>query len=413
MMNLLNKLKKYITPYNIIVFFIIFVGIILRLLVFDKQGGDYTTYKEAMDLFHKGYNPYNKTISSFGVGGGEHGYAYFPTLLYIQYFLWLISNWSGIIISTVILWKIPVLIADLLILFLILKSSSNKDKDDRFGLTKIFTGYELLKIIICIFWLFNPYLISRYDYSLYDPLFLLCLLLSLKFNEKNSTLSGVFYALSVSLKTIPIIVLPILLLKTPRKMNFILSCIFVFITISIPFMGNKYDFLNYIDGSILVHSERQLQGRPILTWISYNTSSIGINFLQTDYTSIYSMTALFASFAIPFLLYIFKIIKNTNTYILISFAIYLLLTPVLSRTHTLWLLPWSLAYILDRYSPKKVLKLSVILLTVWFLIFFYLLDWNRGFEPASDEDKKPILNNQNTEWELKRILRHKYYEFRS
>ncbi len=70
-------------------------------------------------------------------------------------------------------------------------------------------------------------------------------------------------------------------------------------------------------------------------------------------------------------------------------------------------------YILDRYSPKKVLKLSVILLTVWFLIFFYLLDWNRGFEPASDEDKKPILNNQNTEWELKRILRHKYYEFRS
>ncbi len=178
-------------------------------------------------------------------------------------------------------------------------------------------------------------------------------------------------------------------------------------------MGNKYDFLNYIDGSILVHSERQLQGRPILTWISYNTSSMGINFLQTDYTSIYSMAALFASFTIPFLLYIFKIIKNTNTYILISFAIYLLLTPVLSRTHMLWLLPWLLAYILDRYSPKKVLKLSVILLTVWFLIFFYLLDWNRGFEPVSDEYKRPILNNQKSEWELKRILRHKYYEFRS
>jgi len=118
-LNFLRKNLLFIIPLSII----IFMGLFLRFILFEQTGGDYLTYKKAMEDFDKGINFYTKTVLSFKEGGEEteHGYSYFPTLLYIQYVLWKISNFLKINISTVYLWKIPTLISEIVILFYILK----------------------------------------------------------------------------------------------------------------------------------------------------------------------------------------------------------------------------------------------------------------------------------------------------
>jgi hypothetical protein len=43
----------------------------------------------------------------------------------------------------------------------------------------------------------------------------------------------------------------------------------------------------------------------------------------------------------------------------------------------------------------------------------YLYGWNKGFESFTDTKGKPVLQETQQEWELKKVLRNKYYEFRN
>jgi len=391
--------------YKILFFLIVVLGIALRLLIFDKVGGDYVTYKDAMSSLHLGINPYIYTLESFKTTGIEHGYAYLPTLLYIQYGIWILDNSIGVIISTVILWKIPVLICDLLILFFIAKE---------FNKHKINVSECILRLICLATWFINPYLMSRYEYSMYDPIFLLFILLALKNLDNDTFISPLFYSLAVSLKTIPVIVFPLFFLKTTKKLKFIFIGLLVFILISIPFMRSYYDFSTYINGSLFVHSQRALQGKPFLTYISYYLSPLRINFFQIKYIKEYAMLSMLLSFIIPVFLYYKGKLKDKYTWTLLSFFIYLLLTPVLSRTHILWIIPWLVIVVYRKFSGSKRVWVGIgSLLIFWIFSFMYLYGWNKGFESFSDSKGKPVLQETQQEWELRRLIRNEYYEIRN
>lgn len=397
-----QSIKKQGYLYVLSLTAIIILAIFLRLLLFDKAGGDYVTYKTAVEQFSTGTNPYEYTVTSFesNTKDLEHGYAYFPTLLYIQYVIWMLSNITGIIISTVILWKIPTLIAEGLILYIVIKNSENK----------------ILNLLLASLWLLNPYFIARFDYGLYDPLFLLFTLLAISQINKNTFKSALFYAIAISLKTIPIILLPLFLVKFFKEkdikglLRFSFGGILVFFTISIPFLISARDFLLYLNGSLFVHSERSVQGRPFLSSISYLLQNFNINFHQHEYVKYYAVAALVLATIIPLGLYLTKKLKSKYAWATLSFVIYLLLTPVLSRTHLLWFIPFLMAYLVEKRLNTK--KVAVFIVAIWISLFTYLFYWNNGFENYTNSKNIPILKTSEQTWELKRIGRQKYYEYR-
>lgn len=399
-----TKTKKLIKiAYYVAVTTILLAGVLLRILIFDKQGGDYLTYKESVNLFHQGINPYIKTVLSFESNTGEHGYAYLPTLLYIQYGIWMLSNLSGVIVSTVILWKLPTLIAEVLIfLFLVRKGQ------------KAEWPQKVVSLASGAFWVLNPYFIARYDYSLYDPVFLLFVLLALDRLETRPIASGIFYSLAISLKTIPVILLPLFILKTPHRVKFLAAGALVAVLISVPFMKSTYDFQTYIKGSLLVHSDRSIQGRPILTGLTYLIQPIGLTTGQEHFTQVYATLSILLALLVPSFLYYKDKIKDKYVWTATAFGIYLLLTPVLSRTHLLWILPWVLSVGIERtHTGKTALKMLVLLGMVWVSLFWYLFSWNKGFEVSESGNQKTIvIQSSDLEWELPRLLKHKYYEIR-
>lgn len=399
--------------FSVTLALLVVAAIILRLLIFEKVGGDYLIYKEAVNQFRAGINPYHYTVLSYNVKTLEHGYAYLPTLLYLQYFVWIIGNLVNSSYSSVYLWKIPTLISELAILYLILRVTKPET-----GALNI--NQAILRIGVVIFWLFNPYLIARYDYALFDPVFLLVTFLSLLTFEKRPLLGGVLFALAVSLKTIPVILFPLYIsfyLAQDSKLSerfkkivlFGLGGLAVLIAISIPFLKSFHDFYLYVNGSFLVQTERSLQGRPLLTTLSYLLRATPINFYQVQKHEIYSFLAIMLSTFLPAIIYLKNRISSKYTWVLLSFGIYLALTPVLSRTHLLWFVPWFLVVLLN--LKLNHIKALVILTVIWLATFLYLFSWNSGFETYVD-NAKPVLRNKQVEWELTRILRHRYYELR-
>jgi len=143
------------------------VSIFLRLIAFDQEGGDHRIYKKTVIEFLKGTNPYEYTVRSYQRADLKHGYAYMPTLLYIQASLTQINrifDWDQ---PTKYLWKIPVLLTDIgvgIIIYNILKKKNYSN---------------LIIIVGLLFWFFNPYFLIRYEYTNYEALPIFFLLLSL------------------------------------------------------------------------------------------------------------------------------------------------------------------------------------------------------------------------------------------
>ncbi len=351
--------------FYFVIISIVLVAVLARLLIFSTEGGDHVQYREAVLEFVSGGNPYKYTTLSFRLNNVEHGYAYFPTLLYILAFMWKLNLWTSLNIPTAVLWKIPVLIADLLITFMIFRH--------------LYTKEDKMATVFGVFlWLFNPWFMARYEYTLFDPIQVMFLFFALYFMERKNSLSAIFFALAVSMKLTPIILLPIFLLKVKKPMYFILICGLLFFIISLPFLRDFYDFYYYVNGTILVHEERSVQGRPILSFLTAHLQNYGINFQQTMYSDVYALLAIVLGSVVTTYLILKR--KVTDKYILvsISFLIYYIFTPVLSRTHILWGYPFFIIALYNIYSSKRRLfYISNIILYV--LIFSYIAFWFKGF----------------------------------
>ena len=393
-------LSKYIYP--VLLASILGFSILLRFLLLDIPGGDFYSYKRAVEQFGEGTNPYYETIESFENKNSrlEHGYAYFPTLLYIQYIILVFSNIVDTEKSAIIFWKLPTIFAEYAILYLLIKESKSK----------------ALNVMVAIFWLISPYFLARFEYSFYDPLFLFFLLLALKQQQLTTTRSAIYYAIAISLKTIPVIVAPLFLvnLVDKRSINKILKFaggfFIVFLLISLPFFKSTRDLSVYFTGSVLVHSERAVQGRPFLTTASYLLQNNGINFNQHELVNVYAIMAMLFALVIPTVLYLKGLLKSKYAWTTLAFVIYLFVTPVLSRSHLMWFVPFFLAYLIEKNFDNK--KVAVSLVSIWLSLFIYLLTWNNGFEPYTNSKNLPVLKSGEKRWVFEKVTRQKYYEYR-
>lgn len=355
---LLKKILKLIPFFLILGFFL--YSIYPNLFT---PGGDKKTYLKAITDFIEGRNPYEWTIITYSDQEeyeSDLGYAYLSGFLYLLSPLYALSLYFNT--NYDFLSKLPVLICDLLIGFLIYKKITKQN---------YFAGLVAFGI-----WFLNPYFLVRGLYNHNDQIPALFLLLSLIYLGKDDVKTGALFALSILFKTYALVLLPIFFLLSKNKKDFILSGLIVGIFFSLPFMKSFNDFYNYIYGSLFVHSGREIQGRPFLFYLSY---WLDLEFIQIIPVKIYSSLAMFGSWAIILVSYFFLKIKDKYILGTIAAFNFYLFTPVLNRTYLIWFLPVIIfgAYSLSRI--KKSYLFYLITISYFLLFYFYLREWNLGF----------------------------------
>lgn len=372
-MNAKNPLLKILNSkyFKIfLIFTVILLGSYLRLKHISEKGGDYETYRSAVSSFLKGENIYEDTVLSYiKDDSGSHGYAYFPTLLYLYAPLYKLSKNTDVGFN--ILYKIPIFIADLatglLIFFILFK----KDKDFYIG------------FLTFVFWFLNPHLIIKNTYVLNEPLGIFFMVLALKYLGESDIKSGIFYAISFSFKSFSIVLFPLFLLKSNKKLKFIISGALVALVISIPFLKTYQDFLYFLEGSLLVHGYRGAQGRPVLGYISYQIYKSRYYVLMIQPLKYISL--IFGTI-VSFFLYYKKKISGKYIMSAISMMLLLLISPVFNDSYLIWLMPlYSLGLYehLLTYKNKLGNRTNVIyvllLLIFWGLYGYYLKIWDTNF----------------------------------
>ena len=341
----------------------------LRYRVFDEAGGDFESYRKAVEDFISGVNPYKWTVMTYEKPekGLEHGYAYLPSLLYIQSLLYFFYDNFHIPLQR--LWKLPILATDLgvglLLCVLMFKKS--------------FTAL----LFSLIMWFFNPHFLLYGSYTNTEPITIFFVFLSLYFLGIKNKLSVLLYSLAISFKTYPIILIPIFFAIVKRKKLIIIGLL-LFLIISIPFFKSTEDLVYYIKGSLLVHGERGVQGRPILSYISYYLQGYNISFLQYSFFKFYVYSALFSGGLLTIFLFYKKKVEDKYLLSSLSFFCFYILTPVLNRTHLMWVMPIYIIAVFNRYFGKSPFKFYVLASAYYLFYLLYLMQWSDGFDVYGD-----------------------------
>lgn len=364
----LYRNKVDVVKVGVLVLFVLWTSF-QKYKVFDESGGDFEAYRNATKDLLSGVNPYEYTVKSFTQEYDEwgdeirHGYAYLPGLMYVQAPLYLLSNAINYPLPRV--WRFPLLAVDMAISGILIWVLYKKDNWMRY----------LETLFAVVVWSFHPFFAVIGSYTNWEPYAVFFLLVALVALEKKPDLAAVMFSIAVAFKTFPVILLPLFLLKTKNKLRFLMIGALIYFVISIPFMGSWEDFGQYIQGSLLVHGSRELQGRPILSYLTLITP---LNFYQVLLASLYSALAMLTSWIIPTVLLVKK--KITNKYILamISFGLYFLFTPVLNRTHLIWGIPFLILGLFEATKNKKWIYF-VGLATFYVFYAWYLSMWFRGF----------------------------------
>ena len=341
---------------------ILFFAVKYRLQFIDQKGKDIYAYERGVSDLLSGKNPYKWTVESFSNPDdpGNHGYSYFPGLLYVYaplYILHLNTN-----LPYHILWKIPVILADIGVGILLYKFFKEK------GVLAVTTALLL--------WFFNPYTYFRSGYTYTDPITIFFMFASLMLLKKDDVMAGAFYGLSIAFKTFPYILFPVMLLKAKKKKAFLAAGLLVGLLVSIPFLNSFDNFFTYLNGTLGVHQNRFVQGRPFLFYISYFYK---IEIFQIIPFKVYTLLASFLGWVLATLAYLLKIVKNRYVLALIPFLTFYLFTPVFNRTYFMWFIPiYTMAcYKMFKEKHKYLFYISQIV----FFAFagWYLLQWEDGF----------------------------------
>lgn len=355
-----GTIEQYLIP--IFTLTIVFFALRYRLSFINQVGKDVYAYERAVGDLISGINPYKWTVESFSNPDdlGNHGYSYFPGALYIFAPLYLIHLRTGVPYQ--ILWKIPILLADLGVGFLLYKLLKDK-------------GVFVLTTALAM-WFFNPYSVFRSGYTYTDPLTIFFMLASLMMLKEDDVLAGTFYGLSIAFKTFPYILFPVMLLKAKKKKAFLISGLLVGLVVSIPFLKSVDDFTTYLNGTLFVHQNRFVQGQPFLFYLSYYYK---IELFQIIPFKVYTLLASFSGWIIALVVYYFKLIRDRYILALIPFLTFYLFTPVFNRTYFLWFIP---IYIMACYRMFKD-KHKILFYISQFVFFafagWYLVQWKDGF----------------------------------
>jgi len=335
------------------------VALVQRLQFFNQTGKDESAYERAVTDFIEGKNPYKWTIESYQNPDdpGNHGFAYLPGLLYIDWFLFLTRLATKIPFT--FLQKFPVLLADMGVGFLLLKELYKKSYTAAvFGL---------------LIWFFNPYFYFKNNYVYTDPLPIFFMLLALYKLGKDDVLAGTFFGAAVALKTFPLILFPVFLIASKERFKFLLAGAIIGIAISLPFLR---DLRTYLQGALFIHGERFIQGRPFLFFISYFYK---IELFQIIPFKVYTYLAAFGGWVVVLLAYLALRLKDKYTLSLLSFSVFYLFTPVLNKTYLMWGIPILILSLFELAKKKHVVIYYSGLAMFWGFYYWYLSIWKDGF----------------------------------
>lgn len=335
------------------------VAIVTRIPMFDQVGKDIGAYTDAVVDFIDGKNPYSKTAQTFENidDPGAHGFAYLPGFLYLNLYLFSFHLMSGFPFH--IMQKMVVLAADIGIGLILVKQLYRKN----FGAL----------VFGLVFWYFNPYFVYKRNYVSYDSIPIFIMMLSLYFLEKDDVLAGTFYSLSIVFKTFPVLIFPIFLMKARDKIRFLAAGGLVGGFLSIPFLR---DLKTYINGAILVHGKRGLQGRPFLFFVSYFYK---IELFQIIPLRIYTYLAAFSGWALSPFLHSTKMVKDKYALSIIPFLAFYLFTPVLNRTYMIWFMPILILGWYEQVCAKNRYLYFGGLTFFWLFYYSYIYIWKDGF----------------------------------
>jgi hypothetical protein len=141
--------------------------------------------------------------------------------------------------------------------------------------------------------------------------------------------------------------------------------------------------ITYLRGALLVHSDREVQGKPFLYTISYK---LHIELFRTIPLKIYTYLATFGGWLFVIVNEFLKKFKkglgfeSNYIYSFLSFFIFYLFTPVLNKTYLLWVMPIAIVAGFDLMKEKKLPSWAFYAITAGFYLFYigYLLAWNQG-----------------------------------
>ncbi|MFC1624961.1 hypothetical protein ACFL15_01140, partial [Patescibacteria group bacterium] len=141
------------------------------------------------------------------------------------------------------------------------------------------------------------------------------------------------------------------------------------------------DIQNYIKGSLLVHRDRDPQGRPFLFLIKWFTA---LPIFSVALARIYVYVATFGGWVVTSFLYLTKKVKDVYILSMISFLIFFIFTPVLNRTYLIWFIPFLILG-LERVFKNKC-RAAFLASIVLFYVFYawYLSLWVRGVRVFGD-----------------------------
>ena len=239
-------------------------------------------------------------------------------------------------------------------------------------------------IFSLLIWFFNPHFLLRESYTNSEPITIFLVFLALYLLGKKDKLSVFLYSLAISFKTYPVILLPIIFTKVKQKKMIVIIGLLFFLAISVPFFKSGEDLINYIKGSLLVHSEREVQGRPVLTYIFYFMQDSGFSFLQTRLFKFYVYAALFSGVLLSIFLIYKKKVDDKYLLSTVSLLSFYLFTPVLSRTHLMWIIPVYIIATFNRYFEKNPFKFYLLVLGYYLFYLFYLNQWSDGVDVLGD-----------------------------
>ncbi len=368
-MTFIQNLKKY--KYLIVTILIIVLGLAQRLdhAWHTSLGGDAQTHLRAVTELFSGVNPYAWTVETYKNlenDPGNKGYAYLPGIMYMNsafYLFHLALKYSfGINLHLPFLFLLPSVISSLFIGIFFIKYFYNKNQ---------------LAMLFCnIAWFFNSYFVAQKNDVGYDAVAVALLLWALHFLEKDDVKSSALFSLAVIVKTFPIVLLPIFLMKSKNKLLFVVTGIIMFLSFSVPFLTSKSDFLTYIQGALLVHGDRFVQGRPFLYYLSYYEK---IELFRIIPFKFYSLGSILIGWVISIVLRTFNVIKDKYELSVFPIVVFLVLTPVLNRSYLVWGIPLILVGTYSFFQQRHSRLFYSINIFVWVFFYWYLLQWKDGF----------------------------------
>jgi len=355
-----STIEKYLITITSIS--ILFFAIKYRLQFFEQKGKDAYAYERAVSDLIAGENPYKWTVESFSNPDdpGNHGFSYFPGLLYLFAPLYVLHLNTGLPYH--VLWKIPVLLADIGVGVLLYQLFKKR-------------GFLAITTALLI-WFFNPYSFFRSGYTYTDPIAIFFMFASIMLLKKDDVMAGTFYGLSIAFKTFPYILFPVMLLKAKNKRGFLVAGLLVGLLVSLPFLNSMENFVTYLSGTLGVHQNRYIQGRPFLFYISYFYK---IELFQIIPFKVYTLLASFSGWAVATLAYLLKIVKDKYVLALIPFLTFYLFTPVFNRTYFIWFIPIYVTACYKLFEKKYRILFYVSQIALFAFAGWYLTQWKDGF----------------------------------